>query len=210
MNNARYSKPYIINGVKYYPLHSVNKFTQTGIASWYGRHWHGRLTASGERYNMYAMTAAHKTLPLGSYVHVKNLDNGKTAVVRINDRGPYVRGRIIDMSYAGAQKIGIVETGTARVRITLLSENKDDFEMNGRKIDLDKGIFYIQIASFTDKNNAYRLKKRLNKAVIQKAYINGKTFYRVRISGFKSRKKAEKYLRKIGYKFPQAYVVRDD
>ncbi len=209
MDNAKYSKPYIINGVKYYPLHSVDKFVQEGIASWYGRHWHGKLTASGEKYNMYAMTAAHKTLPLGSYVHVKNLDNGKSAVVKINDRGPYVRGRIIDMSYAGAKKIGIVETGTAHVRITLLSENKRNFVLNGKKVDLDKGDFYIQIASFSEKNNAVYFKKRFKNAVIQKAYVNGRKFYRVRLTGFKSRKKAESYLNRIKFQFPDAYVVRD-
>lgn len=95
-------------------------WTQTGVASWYGRDFHKRMTASGEAYNMYAMTAAHKTLPLHSRVRVNNLQNGKTVVVRINDRGPYVEGRIIDLTKKAAQKLGMVHTGTARVRIMVI------------------------------------------------------------------------------------------
>ena len=93
-----------------------------GIASWYGPGFHGRRTASGEIYNMYAYTAAHKTLPLGTYVRVINLENGKSVVVRINDRGPFKKGRIIDLSYAAAKKIGMIEKGTARVRLEILSK----------------------------------------------------------------------------------------
>lgn len=95
-------------------------WTQTGVASWYGRDFHKRMTASGEAYNMYAMTAAHKTLPLHSRVRVKNLQNGKTVVVRINDRGPYVDGRIIDLTKKAAQRLGMVHTGTARVHIMVI------------------------------------------------------------------------------------------
>ncbi len=93
-----------------------------GIASWYGPGFHGRRTASGEIYNMYAYTAAHRTLPLGTYVRVINLENGKSVVVRINDRGPFKKGRIIDLSYAAAKKIGMLEKGTARVRLEILSK----------------------------------------------------------------------------------------
>ena len=93
-----------------------------GIASWYGSEFHGRRTASGEIYNMYDYTAAHKTLPLGTYVKVINLENGKSVIVRINDRGPFKKGRIIDLSYAAAKKIGIIEKGTARVRLEIISK----------------------------------------------------------------------------------------
>jgi len=93
-----------------------------GIASWYGPGFHGQRTASGEVYNMYKYTAAHKTLPLGTYVRVINLENGKTVIVRINDRGPFKKGRIIDLSYAAAKKIGMIASGTARVKLDIISK----------------------------------------------------------------------------------------
>jgi len=93
-----------------------------GIASWYGPNFHGRRTASGEIYNMYDYTAAHKTLPLGTYVRVINLENGKSVVVRINDRGPFVKNRIIDLSYAAAKKIDMIDKGTARVKLQIISK----------------------------------------------------------------------------------------
>ncbi len=99
-------------------------WVQTGIASWYGPKFHGRLTASGERFDMHALTAAHRMLPLGSLVRVVNLDNGRSVVVRINDRGPFAKGRIIDLSYAAAQKLGMIRQGTARVRLELIQAPK--------------------------------------------------------------------------------------
>jgi len=95
-------------------------FSQEGMASWYGKKFQGRKTASGERFNMYDLTAAHPTLPFGSMVKVTNLGNGKSVVVRINDRGPNTKGRIIDLSYAAAKKIDMIQAGTARVRIELI------------------------------------------------------------------------------------------
>ena len=109
--------PYTVAGTTYYPLESAKGFTETGVASWYGGKFHGRKTASGERYNQNKMTAAHKTLPFGTKVYVKNLENGKSAVVRINDRGPFKKGRVIDLSKAAAKKLDITKTGTAKVRI---------------------------------------------------------------------------------------------
>ena len=97
-------------------------FEQTGNASWYGKKFHGRKTASGERFNMYAMTAAHKTLPFGTKVKVTNLDNKKSVVVKINDRGPFVKGRIIDLSYGASKRIGMVKTGVARVKIKVVKK----------------------------------------------------------------------------------------
>jgi len=102
----------------------VSDFHQTGRASWYGTRFHGRKTASGERYNMNALTAAHKTLPLASYVRVTNTSNNKSVVVKINDRGPYVRGRIIDVSYAAARLLGLRKAGTASVKIEGLSQQE--------------------------------------------------------------------------------------
>ena len=111
---------YEIDGKKYYPLDKAHGFIEEGVASWYGADFHGKKTANSEIYNMHAMTAAHKTLPLGTVVEVNNLENGKNAVVRINDRGPYVGTRIIDLSYEAATQIGMVRNGTAKVKITAL------------------------------------------------------------------------------------------
>ena len=107
---------YEVFGQIYYPLKTAEGFSQMGIASWYGSDFHGRTTSNGETYNMFAMTAAHTILPFETVVLVRNLENGKEAKVRINDRGPFVSGRVIDLSFRAAKEIGIVEPGTARVQ----------------------------------------------------------------------------------------------
>lgn len=113
-------KPYQIMGQWYYPVSSSEGYREKGIASWYGKEFHAKDTANGERYNMYAYTAAHKTLPLPTYVRVTNLQNGKSIVVRVNDRGPFVAGRIIDLSYASAVAVGMDVQGTAPVLVEAL------------------------------------------------------------------------------------------
>ncbi len=118
------NKDYTLRGNHYQIVKQTNEFSEEGIASWYGKKFHGHMTSNGEIYDMYSMSAAHKTLPLPSYVKVTNLDNGKTAVVRVNDRGPFHPGRIIDLSYAAAYKLGVVKTGTARVRINAINPEK--------------------------------------------------------------------------------------
>lgn len=119
---SRYGNPdsYEVRGVTYHVLDSSEGYEAEGMASWYGEAFQGRRTSSGEPYDMYAMTAAHRTLPIPTYVEVTNLENGRTAVVRINDRGPFHDGRIIDLSYAAARKLGVVGPGTARVRVRAL------------------------------------------------------------------------------------------
>ena len=114
------TKPYTVAGTTYYPLKSAVGFSESGNASWYGGKFHGRKTASGERYNQNKMTAAHKTLPFGTNVRVKNTENGKSVVVRINDRGPFSKGRIIDLSRAAAKKLDMIKTGTAKVSIKVV------------------------------------------------------------------------------------------
>jgi len=115
--HASKNRPYTVNGKTYTPRTRVEPFRQSGVASWYGRRFHGKSTASGEKYNMYAMTAAHPTLPIPSYVRVTSLENGRSVVVRVNDRGPFLHGRIIDLSYAAAGKLGYADKGSARVKI---------------------------------------------------------------------------------------------
>lgn len=123
---SAYGNPetYSVAGQSYRVLTDSKDFVQRGIASWYGRKFHGRLTSNREPYNMYAMTAAHKTLPLPTYVQVTNLDNGRTAIVRVNDRGPFKEGRIIDLSFAAASRLGIVKTGTGRVEIRAIDPRR--------------------------------------------------------------------------------------
>ena len=114
------SRPYKVLGKHYTPLTSGKGFEEVGYASWYGQKFHGHLTSNGETYNMFAMSAAHKTLPLPSYVRVTNLDNDKQAIVRVNDRGPFHDNRIIDLSYAAAVKLGYHNKGTAKVKIEVI------------------------------------------------------------------------------------------
>jgi len=115
------NRPYEALGVRYVPLTKVGTYKERGIASWYGKKFHGQRTSSGEIYDMYGMTAAHKTLPIPSYARVTNLRNGKSVVVRVNDRGPFMHGRIIDLSYAAAYKLGIINAGSGEVEVESLA-----------------------------------------------------------------------------------------
>ncbi|WP_036997974.1 septal ring lytic transglycosylase RlpA family protein [Metapseudomonas resinovorans] len=111
------ANPYTVLGKTYYPMSDARRYQAVGTASWYGTKFHGQATANGEAYDLYGMTAAHKTLPLPSYVRVTNLDNGRTVILRVNDRGPFYSDRIIDLSFAAAKKLGYAESGTARVKV---------------------------------------------------------------------------------------------
>ncbi|MHA6495224.1 septal ring lytic transglycosylase RlpA family protein [Pseudomonas borbori] len=111
------ASPYTVFGKQYYPIPDARRYQAVGPASWYGTKFHGQATANGETYDLYGMTAAHKTLPLPSYVKVTNLENGKSAILRVNDRGPFYSNRIIDLSFAAAKKLGYAESGTARVKV---------------------------------------------------------------------------------------------
>lgn len=116
LNNAA-NRPYVVFGKKYVPLTKVQAFHQSGVASWYGKRFHGQKTSSGETYDMYAMTAAHPTLPIPSYARVKSVKTGKEVIVRINDRGPFHSGRVIDLSYAAAYRLGLIGAGSGEVQI---------------------------------------------------------------------------------------------
>ena len=170
---------------------------QKGLASWYGPDFHGKLTSNQEIYNMHALTAAHKTLPFGAYVRVTNLNNGKSVVVRINDRGPFVKGRIIDLSYAAAKKLGMDITGVAPVKVKVLKKYSP--KKSSQK-------FSIQVGSFSSKKNAKILKKKLQKnyrnVYISKLRTRFNTYYRVRIKvrSVKSAEKIATKLMKQGYR----------
>ena len=149
---------------------------QTGIASWYGPNFHGKSTSSKEIYDMHDLTAAHKSLPFGTYVVVTNLDNGKSVTVRINDRGPFVKGRIIDLSYAAAKAIDMIGTGTAPVRLEILTDISP--KKSSQK-------FSVQVGSFILKKNAQALKNELQKYFRNVYIVQFKTvnhiYFRVRI-----------------------------
>jgi len=212
-------KPYKIKGVQYFPLASAGGFVQTGIASWYGGKFHGRKTSNGETYNMYAMTAAHKTLPVNTWVRVHNLENNREIVVRINDRGPFIRGRIIDLSYKGAQKIGIVRSGTAKVKITALGEassysKETSRPLSFKPVDYWKGNFTVQVGAFKVKTNAIKYRDKLSKTY-QNAHIvtyrdDRGIFYRVRIGRFTNVNDAARFSAKISEKgFTNAFEVAE-
>ncbi len=158
-------RPYAIDGRWYQPLASSHGYVEQGLASWYGKQFHGRPTASGEPYDMYAVSAAHKTLPLGTWVRVQNLENGRRMDLRINDRGPFVEGRIIDLSYGAARDLGVVEPGTARVEVVALGRRSVEGRAGQPPVytpmDYDHGNFTFQVGAFKDPANAYRLRDRL-------------------------------------------------
>lgn len=189
-------KPYTVLGKRYEPLETSDGFVQSGIASWYGRDFHGKKTSNGETYDMHAMTAAHKTLPLGVFVKVRNKENGQEAVVRVNDRGPFVKGRVIDLSYAAAKKLGVDLTGTAPVRIEALGYRGSSADTYKKPASYDTGNYSVQIGSFKDNANAERLsaemKRRFGFSQVNMSYVNGDKFYRVYAGKYASLKDAEK------------------
>ncbi len=203
--------PYVINGTTYYPIDSAENFTEEGVASWYGPGFNGKKTANGEIYDQTAMTAAHRTLPIPTLLKVENLENGRQIVVRVNDRGPFSKGRVIDLSEAGAARIGMLKKGTAKVRLTVLSEDPNCYAIKGEEIDLDKGDFAVQIGAFIDINN----KNRFVEKVTEDNYtvettigdVDNVTFNRVRITGYKSKIDAKAEADLIGEKFPGAFVI---
>lgn len=161
------NKNYTLRGVSYQIVDNAEGFKQRGQASWYGKKFHGHLTSNGEIYDMYSMTAAHKTLPLPSYVKVTNLDNGKQTIVRVNDRGPFHEGRIIDLSYAAAYKLGIVEAGVANVEIEVIKVEKPD---NPSGLNAQPN-YIIQVASSSDQDRAEQLAQALEKQLRVSAFV---------------------------------------
>ena len=217
VQKANYShptqRPYKINNRTYYPIPSSYGFQQRGIASWYGADFHGRKTSNGETYNMYAMTAAHKTLPMNTILLVQNLENNRELVVRVNDRGPFVRGRIIDLSYSAARELDIVGEGTAKVVITALGEaGKRQEEIMEMARGFYEGDYYVQIGAFTNPDNAIRLQNRFleagHKTIIKKYRGRKNLYYRVQVyvgNSLKDAAQARSILESRGYR--DAFVV---
>jgi rare lipoprotein A len=170
-----------------------NNAIETGVASWYGPNFHGKLTANGETYDMDGMTAAHRTLPFNSEVVVENLDNGKTTRVRINDRGPFAKDRIIDLSRAAATEIDMVGPGTARVRLYLVV---GDLE-NSRVTDLKVANYTIQLASFTDESQAQQKSAQIEGSRVERLTLNGSLVFRVYYGTYQDTSIAEADLERL-------------
>jgi rare lipoprotein A len=159
---SRYGNPdtYQVMGKKYEVMTNATGYKSRGIASWYGTKFHAGRTSSGEPYDMYALTAAHKTLPLPSYVRVKNLENGRVAIVKVNDRGPFHESRIMDLSYAAAVKLGVFPKGTAMVEIEALKSTRQDLH------------YYLQAGAYESKELAIRLQMQLSKLTTSPVYVH--------------------------------------
>jgi len=212
---------YVVLGKRYHVLKSSTGFVQRGIASWYGNKFHGHKTSNGEIYDMYAMTAAHKTLPIPCYLQVTNLKNGRSVTVRVNDRGPFHENRIIDLSYSAAKKLGITAEGTGLVEIRsvgpgqksapptrLASSNAAPKATPAVAIPaqpaVSKPMLYLQMGSFIELNNAESLRARLainnvSGAAIQQVTVDRRHIYRVRIGPITTVEEADRIASQIAH-----------
>lgn len=198
---SRYGNPesYEVFGQRYYTLKSSAGFRERGVASWYGKKFHGRRTSSGETYDMYQMTAAHKSLPLPTYVKVTNLENGRTATLKVNDRGPFHDNRVIDLSYAAAVKLGVAEKGTAFVEVEAISAHQVPKQppmvagtpaaqaprTPATQAPAAQNLF-LQVGAFSERPNAERLSAEIGKVVPNRVHVRefnaaGQPVYRVQV-----------------------------
>jgi len=197
------TKPYTVMGQTYYPMQSGHGYVEEGIASWYGKDFHGKTTSNGEIYDMYGMTCAHKVLPFGTQLRVTNLDNNKSIVVRVNDRGPFVANRIIDLTKTGAEQLDMIGPGTARVRVESVGT------VPGQVGNDLTGTFYIQIGSFSIKENAHNLAKKLqsNGKSSRVAFVPELGFHRVQVGPYGSLAEAENTAISLQGEYPGNFVV---
>lgn len=195
---SRYGNPasYVVNGQRYYVLDSADGFREQGIASWYGKKFHGRRTSSGEPYDMYQMTAAHKSLPLPSYVRVTHMGNGRSIVVKVNDRGPFAHNRIIDLSYAAAAKLNMLGAGTAPVEIAVVTpdtvaagSSAGSDPPPAENVELTDVVYYLQVGAFAEQANAERMRQRLDPlaagaVLIEPTFVESRQLFRVRLGPY--------------------------
>lgn len=222
-------QPYQINGVWYYPAEDPY-YDESGIASWYGEPFHGRQTANGEIYDMNDLTAAHKTLPMPVFVRVTNMENGRALVLRVNDRGPFVEGRIIDVSRRAAQLLGFQDKGITQVRVQVVDpETGIEYARQDPNAPADEtpaqsaveltsavstaGIF-VQVGAFSDANNAQRVSDNLiamGRVQIYRTVVDGNPYYRVRLGPFASTDAAEAARQGVAARgYPEAIVVNEN
>lgn len=189
--------PYRVHGKIYRVNNHPTGFEQTGRASWYGKKFHGRRTSNQEVFDMYKLTAAHKTLPLPSYVEVTNLKNNKKAVVRVNDRGPFVDNRVIDLSYAAAKMLDFVHDGVTDVHIRVVNSPRDL-----QKKPITQGLTYVQLGAFSDQQTAYNLARKASQLLGIETFVTilttpGGILHRVRIGPIDSEFKVNQLLNRI-------------
>ncbi len=199
---SRYGNPesYVVFGKRYYTMPDGNGYKEQGIASWYGSKFHGQRTSSGETYDLYKMTAAHRSLPLPTYARVTNLRNGRSIIVKINDRGPFHNNRIIDLSYVAAAKLGILEYGTGLVEVEAINPSAPQpaaTRVAGKPAISRDAPMYLQVGAFSERDNADRLRSRLqtaNVGTIQVTEGSGGsgTLYRVRVGPLASVDEADR------------------
>ncbi|HEX7054777.1 MAG TPA: septal ring lytic transglycosylase RlpA family protein [Burkholderiales bacterium] len=180
------NRPYEVFGKRYVPLVEVQPFRQRGMASWYGKRFHGQRTSSGEPYDMYAMSAAHPTLPIPSYARVTRVATGRSVVVRINDRGPFHAGRIIDLSYAAAARLGIVQIGSAEVEVEAIVPGE---ERSAQAHGAEAAIF-LQVGAFASRDNAERLRARLASLQDPSELLLVGELWRLQLGPYRSREEA--------------------
>lgn len=214
------NKDYKVRGINYKVLNNAKGFEQIGIASWYGKKFHGHLTSNGEIYDMYAMSAAHKNLPLPTYLKVTNLANNKSVIVRVNDRGPFHQSRIVDLSYSAAYKLGMLKTGTAEVKISAITEFEEKTklasshiagsraESNFSKQTLIKEKNYIQVFATSKYELAKNTAKVLSKQYFQTVnYPKENGIYRIQIGPVVNKTKLNKLLIELKQgNYPNAYL----
>ena len=218
VKRSKYGNPqsYEVMGKRYHVVDDNQGFAEQGIASWYGKKFHGRRTSSGDVYDMYTMTAAHKTLLIPAYVQVTNLENGKKAIVKVNDRGPFSDDRIIDLSYAAAKKLDMEKKGTAMVAIRVV-EAGDETPADATKSvtkkyapvetlapsnNLSSNQLFIQVGAFSKRDNAENLLRKLrsvgqNLIKISAATVGEHILYRVRIGPLSDRNSVRKMVQKL-------------
>lgn len=217
-SKSRYGNksPYEVLGKRYYVVARSDGYKQKGIASWYGTKFHDRLTSSREPYDMYAFTAAHKTLPIPSYVEVTNLENNKKVVVRVNDRGPFKAGRIIDLSYAAARKLEMIGKGTARVEIEVVSSPTRSH--TGSRPGAGSGKLFVQLGAFSSHSNAQVLADQVRQlnfgenVIINTVQTDQGRVYRVRMGPFNKAKKVDRLVDKLlshGFDHPNVVIENE-
>ena len=224
---SKYGNPknYKVLGKWYKVRKSSAGYKEKGLASWYGKKFHGHRASSGETYDMYAMTAAHKTLPLPTYVRVTHLENGRSVIVKVNDRGPFHEGRIIDLSYSAAKKLGVTATGTAPVEVITIDaanyKKNTPYKPRFNRPSListdptkNENNLYLQVGAFSEKKNANQLYKRLTRMFKQRKihsdFSTDKKVYRVRIGPLASVEDADKLSALLNNKgIPTTKIVID-
>jgi len=231
---SKYGNPasYEVFGKRYYTLASSENYIERGKASWYGTKFHGRRTSSGEPYDMYAMTAAHKTLPLPSYAEVTNLDNGRKVVVKINDRGPFHDDRLIDLSYSAATKLGIIDKGTGNVEVRVITKKNVTASTHitvkesiakatttsntvAPTSTIGKVVLFLQVGAFSTISRAEQIKQQVQQQIEERVHISPveraqTPLYRVRVGPLESAESGERIAsRLVGLGFSETRLVTE-